>query len=286
METRRTFLRTIGATIGGMAAEPTTRRTAPEASGGTFDVAVFVTDAVRAAGEREYDDGLRAAKRAATWIERAFDHPTNPFDVSVTVGTATPTAPEDGVFGERSGTAPCGDDRTWNHLLDWWREYHNAECTDPATARDSHLLLSAGDGGGLGAVTGRYAVVGSGLDVLHLGEYRRFGYAHRHKRMKNVLHELGHNLIRQSPPNDGDDVDGHHDMAAIERDDDGWFGLFSRYAVTPMGIHGDENNCRCNDHPKHLTDDPWWLGDTDDRPDGFALFYSGCTVRHLRPLGD
>jgi hypothetical protein len=276
--TRRNYLKTTAAVVGGIGTVGAVAVT-PD----TFDVAVFATDGVRGAN----GDPRDAARRAKAWIEGAFTHPENPYEVSVTVGTAVPPTPDESVFGERSGTAPCGDDRTWNHLLEWWKDYHTAECTDTVTAADSHLLLSAGDGGGLGYVTGRYAVVGSGMAALRAGDYQRFGYGHRHKRLKNVLHELGHNLIRETPPNkDGDDTDGHHDMATVKRDGDGWFDLFPRYGVTPMGISGDQNNCGCNDHPKAATDDPWWLGDRDDRPDGFALFYSECTVDHLRPLGD
>jgi hypothetical protein len=251
--------------------------------GDTFEVAVFTTDGVQAL----FDGPTDAARRAKAWIEGAFDHPDNPHEVSVTVGDVSPTTPDEEVFGERSGTGPCGREQRWNNLVHWWKSYHTADCTDLTTAADSHLLLSAGDGGGYAFPGGRYAVAGSGTAALWAGEYRRFGYEHRHCRMKTILHELGHNLIREPfPDGDGDGNEGQHDMAAIKRDPDGWLGLSPRYAVTPMGVAEDRNNCGSNDHPKSAADDPWWFGDTDDKPDGWAMFYSECAVRHFRPAGE
>lgn len=249
--TRRTFLKGVGlATVGGAGADLTRSLLSDD----HYDVAVFVTESTAEWGA-QYGDHLLAAKRAQTWIEGAFDHPSNPYTVSVTVGETVVDAPTQ---------EPLESD-----LLGWWADHHD-DVTD-VTAADSNLLLTTG-GGGKAYPGGKYGVVGGGHSLPRLdADYQPFGDDRKHGAMSTVLHELGHTILPvntyyllRAAVNQDDPHVTHHDLGtAVEhpsRSD--WYG------ITPMLYENEQNNCRCNEHH-------------GESVDGYALLYADCMLRHL-----
>ena len=253
METdRRTFLKGVGAATAGA--------TGFDLAGSLlsddhYEVAVFVTEATAREGAF-YGDHLLAARRAKTWIEGAFDHPDNPYTVSVAVGETV--------------VDPPSEDPLESGVLRWWDRHHAAGNTDVAAA-DSNLLLTVG-AGGKAYPGGKRGVVGGGHLFADLpAEYQSFGSYRSHGAMSTVLHELGHNILPLNTyylliaaANQDDTRVTHHDLGATVENPErpGWYGM------TPMLYDNEQNNCECNENH----------GMT---PDGHALFFADCTLRHL-----
>lgn len=55
----------------------------------TMDIAVFQTQSLTSYCDSNYNDSFRAANRAKTWIEGAFDNTTN-YTASVSIANSTP----------------------------------------------------------------------------------------------------------------------------------------------------------------------------------------------------
>lgn len=239
----------------------------------TYDIAIYVTDKCWEFGDKWYGNGYKAAEVAKTYIEGAFSH-IDGKDVTITIPFQTPNPPK-----EAAGADMCddicsndGESGCWNTLWGWWTEWlNNSPCIDPEYyAKDCNFLISKGDGGGRAAVDAAVASVGSDLAALDK-TYEDFGYDDDlHAAADTVLEELGHCLITNM--SDADSDGSGHDSGVVMYD-----SANASYAITPMGLNNDTNNCENNPYPKSYTDT-----DSDSGPDGWAFQYSQCSIDHFQ----
>lgn len=253
----------------------------------TFDITVFITQALYDNGNFNYGDGWRARDRVITFIDGAFglsDH-----DANIDGADVAPAPPVETVHQSFTGSCICNPtfDCQWDDLLAWWDDWlMNADCKDPhPQSSDLNLLVSNADGGGLGG--GRNdppgtCVAGTGKAVIDLpSSYDPFVWTDAGKGMWVTLQEMGHTLLHDVPDKDGDGVG--HDTGAIVQDIEN-----KQYSVTPMGItgsatnsDGDElNNCD-NPHDKDLADN-----DGDGSIDGrnSTSWNASCTEKFFTKM--
>lgn len=323
---RRTALKLAGAAVGGATGvlgqgtvaahgDRGAAAAADSSRDGPLEVTVFVSEELYQLGREKRSDGYHAGKVLTAYIEGAFEQ-TDEWDVDVTLAEARPDPPRDDLTsgpgksfgGECNCNSPkryrqdCDDPCCWPGLFRWFRDWYwdgwnprkrepiPETCGDPhARSTDANLLLTRGTGGGISSGNpGRVAVATVGDDLMDADpEYRKFGYREQKFRaIRAALHEVGHCLMDGSAisdrDDDGDPWGSEHDMSSIKYDPEN-----DDYGITPMGVHGDQNNELTNDHDKSRSiDTPAlsflpWIGEADDKPDGFAYFYSVATLQHF-----
>lgn len=236
--------------------------------GDTFQVAVFTTDELYNDCEDYFGYGYEARNIAMDIIEGAFDRSSR-HSVEVNRGSKVISAPQEHMSGPFQAYRPCGSYMVeWNDLRDWWEFWvEEASCHDPhAQGRDCALLLTAADGGGRGA--NEAACVGGAFKVAkQFSSYEEYGYTEAHKKAKNILHEVGHNLTHNME--NQDDLQLAHDSAQLHYH-------FEGNTITPMGISGDatENNG---------ADETYWHTNKRDNYDGqgWELKYSDVTEDNI-----
>lgn len=203
----------------------------------SYEVAVYITDALYNYGDSDFNDGYVAQKRAQTYIQGAFDRTSH--SVSFVDPDSTPNAPTE--YYNKSFTTACPCDPRYNcsydRLLGWFKDW--VECNNKPQAADSNLLLSKTDNvnGGVAYGGGIYAHAQTGKYVARLYDtYEEYGYKKSHDGMNTAYHEMGHNFMGDTGDGDGDGV-GHHDVAGVydhgTQDD----------TISAMKINGDTNDC-------------------------------------------
>lgn len=209
-------------------------------------------------------DGFAARDTAKDVIQGAFDEWSH--NVSIELGDQKVYAPQENKGGPFEAYKPCTfDELTWNDLRDWWETWvEYSSCKDPhASGQDCHLLVTVASGGGLGA--SGMAVVGGSFQVAkELGGHEDHGDTEAHKKAKNIIHEVGHNLTNNME--NQDDSSLAHDSARLDyHTDDG-------YVITAMGIVGDTTTNNCSD-------ESYWYTNKRDNWDGsgWEIEYSPCT---------
>lgn len=193
-----------------------------------YQIAVYLTKSL------ENDSGYTAQDRAKEYIEGAFDY--TPFTVQVLTPYDTLDAPVEssGVSFQAYDLCNPPNKKEYNNLREYFRDWIN--CDNQTNADDVNLLLSNADdkNGGLGG--GKFAVAETGRYIANLPfGYEVWGDTDAHDGMHTALHELGHCLIGVMNDYDGDDV-GHHDAART-------YDRATAKTMTPMYIHGSENDC-------------------------------------------
>ena len=250
----------------------------------THDVVLFETYDLQNYCDDNYGSSWRAANRAKTWIEGAFDQ-TSDYDVTVSIATdSAPNPPQEGPARDDFTTSCLCHwqyNCTYNNLWVWWVDWlNNSDCKDPHDdANDCRMLLTNYDSSGLGSSKTAVACIGQKVAELS-SAYSRFGNQPRHNGMDTVLEELGHCLINWDSSNNNcdhkdDDGDGRsHDSGAVLYD-----STADDYGITPMGLAGDRCHNNCSDDS--LLDTPYCFSRCDDdgdgEPDGWVLEYSDCT---------
>lgn len=244
----------------------------------TYDIHIYVSDGLHQwTLDQGYSDGFRCGWLAKTFMDGAFNHSSS-HDVNCNVRTDNRiVAPIEQTHTSFDARYPCTNYVvTFNHLFDWWGSYIDASCTSIDDTVDCNLLIVIGNDDGAGAggnASGNTAVAGSGRDMITVtNSYYEFGYDdHEDDAIDTIQEEIGHTLIGNAVNYDGDGA-GAHDYGRVEYDSGN-----GKYAITPLGMIGDENNCVTNNYSKSLTDT-----DSDDAPDGWAHYYSQCAFDHFK----
>jgi chitodextrinase len=279
---------------------------------GPIQVTVFVTQQLYDYAERQGRDGYHAAEVTKAYLEGAFAQ-TDQFDVDVTIGEVTPIGPgrdDPMISGDDdppvTAPCPCHTSRLCNYgskvrwVRDWyWNEWEGGHpttdhCGDHhARSIDANLVVGRGIGGGVSMGNPARSCFSQAGDRLveAEAEYQRFGYDHdgnnpQFRAIRATIHEVGHTLMDSGTisdeDGDGDPWGPEHDMSEIIHDEE-----TGNYAITPMGMFGDQNNEGTNEHDKSLADvsdhdegdEP--ADDGEGKPDGFAYFYSDATLQHF-----
>lgn len=199
---------------------------------GDFEIAVFTSNELYDKCETNLGYGYEARDIAIDIIDGAFSR-SYPHSVTTNPGDKIVYPPKETKDGPFTARVPCETyETTWNDLRDWWEYWVEAAyCKDPhAEGLDCSVLLTAASGGGLGA--NQAAVVGGSFQVAdELSGYEEYGYSEAHKKAKNILHEVGHNLTNNME-NQDDNTIAHDSGELWEHNGD--------YTISPMGITGDE----------------------------------------------
>ena len=232
----------------------------------TYEISVYVSRELYDYGDQNYNDGYQAQKRAATFIDGAFNLTSHSVDL-VTPNDKIP-APVESSHTQFDATCPCGSGSTtctYDQLVFWWKRYN--DCSSTYTADDCNLLLtstSATDGGYANDQPGQWGHAQTGRHICDLSSsYEWAGKKSEHDAMHTALEEIGHNLLKSPSTVDGDnDGDGSHDCGQPYNYNSNF------YAISPMGVNDKEldydgGTNDCNES---------WNYD----PTGWALRWSYC----------
>ena len=245
----------------------------------TYKIKIWLSNELR---NHSFNSGYapdRAAKIGKTYIENAFHNHTDSANVSISQ-TGIPV-PYEGCV-DYDGTMICSNwDKYWNTMWDWWKDYSTADCTDLSLARDTNLLITNGTAcsQGWGQSHWAYACVGRKLLAADPDNYKKFGTDCEDKAIDAIQEEVAHSLHynNSKPDKDGDGRESHDYGTVKYNNGDGY--------ITPVGQVGadgaysgvgvDYNNC--NEYADK-SDTDW---DGDDVADGWAHWYSDCSIDHF-----
>lgn len=247
-----------------------------------FEVGVYTTQKLYDHCESDATYGFQARDVAKDIIEGAFGRWKHSVDINLSDNPVN--APKEGKGGPFQAELPCNRMVvSWNDLRDWW-EYWTKEskCTDTVSGRDCHVLLTNASVGGLG--TGAAAIVTGGFKMAkQFNSYEKYGYEDYHKKAKNLLHEVGHNLTYNMV--NKDDGTKAHDSARIYDHTGNPDHLpKSENTISVMGIDStgvtDDTQNNCADQTYWYTNKPKYYGTGSERV-GWELRYSPCTEQNV-----
>jgi len=228
----------------------------------TYQVAVYITNALYDYGQDNYEDGYRARDRAAEYIKEAIDY----YDTEdVRSMSEIINAPRE--YTNRSFEEECLCSSRYNceysSLVDWWQTYVDKQCEDLFQAEHSTLLLTSTSESDGGVAMGRFSTAQTGQGICDLpSPAERYGFDNSHDCMHTVLEEVGHSLMSGTNDSDGDGIT-EHDVGAIYEESEG-------DCITPMGVNNSENEAGENDCENYQ----------DGDPTGWRLIWSPCCERN------
>jgi hypothetical protein len=162
----------------------------------SFDIKVYQTEELTNwCDSTGYE--WRAAERAETYIEGAFDR--NRHDCNVVNAYETVDPPKGNAFANWSGNVPCSQYAvTYDDMGDWWRDRLDT-CSDLSRYGDVDVLLFDNREQGGITIDDHDVVVNGGREVADADStYQDYGCGTSPLRtMQDVLHEVAHALMQR-----------------------------------------------------------------------------------------
>lgn len=167
----------------------------------TYDIHVSITEDLANNAESQGKNREYAQEVAENYITGAFSHIPND-SCSIESGSEV-YAPEEEVFTSFETVIPCtqvpDNNRTYDDLSDWWREYWE-NCDRDESQYDAVILITNYDGGGGLTYADKYVAVADGVKMLNVpkNDYSEFKTGEDYWGTWTLLHELGHALLKES----------------------------------------------------------------------------------------
>jgi hypothetical protein len=121
-----------------------------------FDIIVHSTVELYQYCDDKYGDGFRSRDRAINYIQEYFNQQSY-HDVAVRGGDNAISAPTEEERATFATTSPCGFERDYDNLTQWWKD--KVECENYIEkAGDANLLITNKDGGAGRTVDDQYCV--------------------------------------------------------------------------------------------------------------------------------
>lgn len=203
-----------------------------------FEISVFTTQELYEKCQDNLGDGFAARDMAAEWVDNAMSRSGE--TARIKKSSEKIWAPTEQASNGFNAHNYCTGEFEWhNSLYKWWMNYERCSSHDVA-AKDSNVLITAADGGGLAA--SRWAVVGGTYHIANVYDsYVNYSFHHRANNMESLLEEVGHCLTDDMADYDyrdsGDGFIAHDSGMTYERPE----GV----TISPIGVTGDtsKNNC-------------------------------------------